>query len=262
MPVDVGFHWSMLNDYDRNVAYRSAIRRVASGRIVYDLGAGAGPMSYYALTAGARRVYGFEIDRAIYPYLRQLARTFPQFTPLRTDVLRGRLPRDTPDVIVCEMWSSWLTDWPMVKALTRILRRSARVHVIPTRGYHVVQLVQARHRARLPIQFAAGAGASVFSEPVATADMSLPALACVTDFQEPVRPIDVAVTLVPLTSGTVNAVRLYSYEEVSSGYILPRIGTRGEELLRWVTPTQVRGGRSVRLRICHAWDADLRLRLE
>ena len=56
MPVDVGFHWVMLNDYDRNAAYRAAIRRSAPGRIVYDLGAGVGPMSYYALAAGARRL--------------------------------------------------------------------------------------------------------------------------------------------------------------------------------------------------------------
>ena len=39
MPVDLGFHWSMLNDYDRNALYRAAIRRVAPDRVVYDLGA-------------------------------------------------------------------------------------------------------------------------------------------------------------------------------------------------------------------------------
>jgi len=48
----------MLNDFERNAAYRAAIRESAAGRVVYDLGAGVGPMSFYALAAGARRVVG------------------------------------------------------------------------------------------------------------------------------------------------------------------------------------------------------------
>ena len=259
MPTDVGFHWDMLNDHDRNAAYRTAISRAVPGRVVYDLGAGIGPMSYYALTAGARCVYGFEVDRDIYPYLERLRRGFPNFAPLATNVLRGRLPRDRPEVVVCEMWSSWLTEWPMVAALGRILRRSPRAVVIPARAHHIAQLVQARHRSGLPTQLAPGVIASSFGEPWATAEMSLPALVCATDFQRKIRPVDLAVSLIPLTTGIANAVRLYSYEEVSIGQILPRIGTRGDELLYWIPPTRVQRGRRVRLRVRHRWDARLRL---
>jgi len=262
MPLEVGYHWYMLNDQDRNDAYRDGIRRVAPGRIVYDLGAGVGPMSYYALTAGAKRVYAFEVDRDIYPHLRALTRAFPNFVPIRGDALRARLPHDAPDVVVCEMWSAWLTDWPMVQVLNRIRRRIPKVHVIPARGHHVIQLVDARHRSELPVRFPEGAEAAVFGEPLATAEMSLPALVWVTDFRRPVPPIDAVVDLIPFTTGTVNAVRLYSYEEVSTGRILPRTGTRTDELLRWIGPIDVRAGRRVRIRVRHRWDTGLRVRVE
>lgn len=249
----------MLNDHDRNAAYRAAIRRAAPGRVVYDLGAGVGPMSYYALRAGAKQVYAFEVDPDVLPHLRRLKRTFPNFVPIWTDVLRGHLPEEPPDVVVCEMWSTWLTDWPMIRALARILRRAPRARVIPARGHHVLQLVQARHRSGVPFLAAPGSEATVFGEPFDTGEMSLPALAFSTDFQRRIRPIDVTVSLTPLTTGTVNAIRLYSYEEVSPGHILPRIGTRCDELLRWIAPLRVQRGRRVRVRIRHRWDAGLRI---
>lgn len=261
IPIETGFHWGMLSDYDRNAAYRAAIKATVRGLVVYDLGAGVGPMSYYALQSGARRVYGFEIDRQTFPYLRRLTRTFPQFIPRRTNILRCRLPRDTPQVVVCEMWSTWLSGWPMVQALNRVLRRAPAARVIPSRGHHVAQLVQARHRSGFPIQFAPGTEATLFGDPFATTDMSLPVLACVTDFQRRIPPIDAVVELVPLTTGTVNAIRLYSYEEVSPGRMLPRIGTRGDELLRWITPMRVHQGRRVQVRIRHRWDAGLQVTL-
>lgn len=262
MPLDVGYHWHMLNDHDRNDAYRTAIRRLVPGRTVYDLGAGVGPMSYYALTAGAKRVFGFEVDREIFPYLRRLTGTFSNFVPVRADVVRAALPRAAPDVVVCEMWSAWLTDWPMVQALNRMRRRVPGVLVIPVRGHHVVQLVEARHRSDLSVRFPPGAEAALFGEPLATADMSLPALVCVTDFRHRVPAIDAAIDVIPLTTGTVNAVRLYSYEEVFPGHILPRVGTRTDELLRWIGPIDVRRGRRVTLRVRHRWNTGLRVTVE
>jgi len=252
----------MLNDFDRNAAYRAAIRESAAGRVVYDLGAGVGPMSYYALAAGARRVYGFEIDGAAFAYLRRLRRRFRNFVPLRRDVVRGRLPEAVPEVIVCEMWSAWLTEWPMAKALSRLLARAPGATVIPARGHHVVQLVRARHRAGLPIEIVPGTTASLINETPATMEMSLPALACVTEFAAPLAPVHVTVPLTPLTTGRVNAVRLYSYEEVSPGRILTRLGSRSDEIIRWIPPLDVRRGRQVHLRIEHAWGARIAVRVE
>ena len=91
MGAEMSFHWEMLSDARRNETYRAAIAGAVPGRVVYDLGAGVGPMSLYAVQAGARRVYGIETDRDSSWYLRRLARRFTQIVPLRSDVVRGAL---------------------------------------------------------------------------------------------------------------------------------------------------------------------------
>ncbi|HLW48670.1 MAG TPA: methyltransferase domain-containing protein [bacterium] len=256
--AEMGFHWEMLSDSRRNAGYRAAIAGAAPGRVVYDVGAGVGPMSLYALEAGARRVYAIETDRDAYQYLRRLARRFPALVPMRGDALRGTLPDEAPDVVICEMWSSWLTDWPMVPVLNRIRRRAPRCAVIPARGHHVLQLGYADHYAGAALEFAPGTSAAVFGEPGAIEEMSLPVLAATTDFQATVPPFDVTLGLVPLTSGTVNSLRFWSYEEVRPGHLSARAGTRADVLIRWVRPFRVTRGRRVRVRVRHRWDDRLR----
>ena len=261
MGAEMSFHWEMLSDARRNETYRAAIAGAVAGRVVYDLGAGVGPMSLYAVQAGARRVYGIETDRDAYWYLRRLARRFPQIVPLRSDVVRGALPEEAPDVVVCEMWSSWLTDWPMVQALNRIRRRAPACAVIPVRGHHVLQLTYADHRAGTALDFVPGTSVAIFGDPGAVEEMSLPVLAATTDFHGQISPLDAAVALTPLSTGTVNSLRLWSYEEVRDGHPSPRAGTRSDVVIRWVRPFRVRRGRRVRVRIRHRWDARLRLTL-
>jgi type I protein arginine methyltransferase len=256
--AEMGFHWEMLSDGRRNAAYRAAIAAAAPGRVVYDVGAGVGPMSLYATEAGARRVYAIETDRDAYPYLRRLARRFPDLVPVRGDALRGPLPDETPDVVICEMWSSWLTDWPMVQVLNRIRRRAPRCVVVPARGHHVLQLGYADHYAGPALAFTPGTYAAVFGDPGAIEEMSLPVLAAMTDFQATVPALDTTVALAPLATGTVNSLRLWSYEEVRDGHLSPRAGTRSDVLIRWVRPFRVTRGRRVRVRIRHRWNDRLR----
>jgi SAM-dependent methyltransferase len=262
MGPEMSFHWEMLSDGRRNDAFRTAIAAAVPGRLVYDIGAGVGPMSLYALRAGARRVYGIESDRDAYSYLRRLARAFPQFVPMRGDAVRGALPDDAPEVVICEMWSSWLTDWPMVQVLNRIHRRAPRCTVIPVRGHHVLQLAYADHHAGPELAFEPGTYAAVFGDAgAAVEEMTLPALAASTDFQHPVRPLETTVALEPLASGTANAIRLWSYEEISEGHPSPRVGTRGDVLVRWIRPVRVTRGRRVRVQVRHGWNAALRVRV-
>lgn len=255
----MSFHWEMLSDSRRNDAYRAAILETAPGRVVYDVGAGVGPMSLYALQAGARRVYGIEADRDAYQQLRRLGRRFPQFVPIRGDAVRGPLPGEPPDVVVCEMWSSWLSDWPMVQALNRFRRYAPRCTVIPVRGHHVLQLGYADHGVGPELDFPPGTYAAIFGEPGAIEEMSLPVLAATTDFNRTIAPIDTTVSLTPLASGAVNALRLWSYEEVRDGHPSPRAGTRGDVLIRWIRPVRVTRGRRVRVRIRHRWDVGFRV---
>jgi len=52
----------MMEDKVRMDAYHRAIRRVCPGQIVCEIGVGLGPLSLMALHAGAKRVYGIELD--------------------------------------------------------------------------------------------------------------------------------------------------------------------------------------------------------
>ena len=62
--------WKDVRDYKemmactvRMDAYRAAIGPQCVGRTVCEIGVGLGPLSLMALKAGARRVYGIELDR-------------------------------------------------------------------------------------------------------------------------------------------------------------------------------------------------------
>jgi tetratricopeptide (TPR) repeat protein len=54
------WHFAMMNDAPRNAAYDAAIRRVAPGRAVLDIGTGAGLLAMMAARAGARSVTSCE----------------------------------------------------------------------------------------------------------------------------------------------------------------------------------------------------------
>src|SRR6478736_2366885 len=63
---DESFHELMLHDHLRMTVYEAAIRRaVRPGDVVVDLGTGTGILARWALEAGARTVYGIEVNARI-----------------------------------------------------------------------------------------------------------------------------------------------------------------------------------------------------
>ena len=63
---DYDFHRLMLNDYIRMVKYEAAIKEVVKpGMIVLDIGVGTGILSMWALEAGAKKVYGIDVNKTI-----------------------------------------------------------------------------------------------------------------------------------------------------------------------------------------------------
>jgi SAM-dependent methyltransferase len=66
------FHQLMLDDQIRMQAYKSAIQEaVKPGMVVLDLGTGSGILGLWALQAGAKYLYGIEVNRAIIPRARE-----------------------------------------------------------------------------------------------------------------------------------------------------------------------------------------------
>lgn len=57
---DMLIHEQMLTDEPRTLAYAAALRRVARGKVVLDVGCGSGVLSIFAAQAGAARVYAVE----------------------------------------------------------------------------------------------------------------------------------------------------------------------------------------------------------
>lgn len=65
---DNDFHTLMLNDHIRMIAYERAIKEVVKpGMTVVDIGTGTGILALWALQAGAKRVYGIEVNESRIP---------------------------------------------------------------------------------------------------------------------------------------------------------------------------------------------------
>ena len=102
-------HRLMLEDRLRLEAYRRSIDLNCRDRVVVEIGTGLGPLALFALRAGARRVYGIEVDPRTLGLATDLIRAHG-FGPDRFVPLCGRSDRlDLPepaDVLVSELLDS------------------------------------------------------------------------------------------------------------------------------------------------------------
>ncbi len=128
---DVPLHWMLLNDRRRLRLYERAIAaRVRPGDVVVDLGAGTGILGFFALRAGARRVYAVE-KRPILHLARALARATGfadriRFLAGRSDRVR---PPERADLLVTEILGSLAFDEEIVRYV-----RDARARFLTPRG--------------------------------------------------------------------------------------------------------------------------------
>lgn len=140
-------HEGMLLDTQRCEAYRSAIRQVVRpGDVVADLGAGTGLLSFFAVEAGARRVYAIEMSSIAEVAARLIeANGFQdRITLVRRRSTRARLP-ERCDVILSETLSilgfeSEHTIAFMSDARERLLKPGGRV--IPQECWTLMMPVQ------------------------------------------------------------------------------------------------------------------------
>jgi SAM-dependent methyltransferase len=138
-------HEKMLLDRTRCEAYRAAIKRcVRPGDVVVDLGAGTGLLSFFAIRAGAARVYAIEVSN-IADLLAELSRANGMEHRIR--VMRGNSKKITlperADVLITETLSDLgfdnenIVDYVndvrrrMLKPDARVIPESCRVLLMP-----------------------------------------------------------------------------------------------------------------------------------
>ena len=68
----INHYQTIMADPVRMRAYQQAIERSCRGKSVCEIGVGLGPLSLMALQAGAKRVYGIEMDAAALEVARRI----------------------------------------------------------------------------------------------------------------------------------------------------------------------------------------------
>ncbi|KAJ8614026.1 hypothetical protein CTAYLR_009612 [Chrysophaeum taylorii] len=155
------WHWRMVNDLDRNIAFIAALESVATRKTVVDVGTGAGLLALAALRAGASRVVACERSRALADVARRsLGSTTVEVFEGDSSTLEGSF-----DVAVAEVFDAALFG----EGALRTLRDAARLatRVIPAK---VTLCAAAAHAPKLKKRFVARAGRAAEPYDVACAD--------------------------------------------------------------------------------------------
>ena len=143
------WHFSMMNDAERNAAYEGAVVKVVrAGDHVLDIGTGAGLLSMIAARAGAGRVTTCEVVKPIAAKARQIIDKNgygDRITVIGKNSSELRIPDDMPgraDLLIAEIVSSELLGEGILKtfedAKDRLLKPGARI--VPSNASIVGQL--------------------------------------------------------------------------------------------------------------------------
>ncbi len=105
---DDGVFFWMLNDGLRNEFYFEALQRAAPGKVVLDIGLGAGVLTIMALKAGAKKVIAYEQNRERFEYAQAVIHRLGYSD--RVELHLGcfsncKIPKETIDVIVTETFA-------------------------------------------------------------------------------------------------------------------------------------------------------------
>lgn len=150
---DEAFHDLMLRDRLRMNAYRKAIfETVRPGDLVLDLGTGTGILAQWALEAGARRVFGIDLNAAILD--RAVARIrraglADRFTPIHRVSFDVELP-ERVDVLISEIIGNLADNEDfqpiLCDAIRRFVRPGGRILPLSTTSYLAPVAAPTAHR--------------------------------------------------------------------------------------------------------------------
>ena len=146
------WHFTMMNDQQRNDAFEAAIRRVAKDKVVLDVGAGAGLLAMMAARAGAKKVYTCEMNETIAALADKIVAANGYSDKIKViakksnDLVIGKDMAERADVLVTETLDSALLGEGMAliinDAKERLLADDATI--IPARATLYVALLEAQ----------------------------------------------------------------------------------------------------------------------
>ena len=251
-----------LRDVTRTKAFRSAIERaVNSGDVVLDAGTGSGILAFFAAAAGARKVYAVEANEALANRLRAnvtLNGLEKVVEVICGDVRSLALP-ERVDVVLAEMIDTWLLDEhqvPALNALRAVGTIDAKTRVVPHRyeafiAFGEVDFNCYGFQLPFPIHDWPDLDDNSGWHPLTFRAITQTAKVFDADFNDLIDPeFEVAVSVVPTTSGVINAVRISGLAHLGERVSLrDTLAFNGNKILP-IAEIPVTAGQTVTFRIC------------
>lgn len=209
-------HIEFVKNRRRNSAFKTAFERLASGKVVLDVGTGSGIMAIYAARAGAKKVIAIEKDET----MARIAQSNFERNGLgdKTELIVGDaldiIDGIEADILVGELLSTWCVVEPQAVVFRHLLQMiKGSVETIPGRIHNLVQGVNA--------QFGDEEGLVViptayfeFEKDEKAPGMTETVKALETTFSRDMDlDVRLSITLQAAGTGTINALRLTSITE-------------------------------------------------
>lgn len=251
-----------LRDIKRTQTFRSAIERaVKPGAVVLDAGAGSGILSFFAAAAGARKVYAVEGNEALANRLRANVELngFEKVVEVLCCDVRSLSLRDRVDVVLAEMIDTWLLDEHQVPAMNALRTTGiidTKTRVIPHRYEAFISFGEADFNCYgfqlpFPAHDWSDLDADSVWHPLAFREMSGTVKVFDADFSDLVAPeFEVAVSVLPTSSGVINAVRLSGLTHLDEHISLRDTPAFNGNKILPIAEMSVTAGDAVTFRIC------------
>lgn len=141
------FPYMCLKDEKRTIAFREAIRRVVKpGDVVVDVGAGSGILSFFAVEAGAKKVYAVEFEPLLAKMLRKsivMNGLSEKVQVVEANILTAELPTSV-DVVIAEIIDTGLIDEMQLLAMNSLRKRgiiTSTTRLLPSKYHTFAELM-------------------------------------------------------------------------------------------------------------------------
>lgn len=147
------YHYEMISDNKRVSAFKKSIEQVCKGKIVLESGTGSGILSIMAARAGAKKVFAIEKDPVVGLKARanfksaQLTGVIEFIEKDLLELRREDLGGETPQVIIAENLSTWMTTEPIMEVMNHLhdLFPEPEIVRLPSTVSNYIELAQTQY---------------------------------------------------------------------------------------------------------------------